>query len=119
MLFLSIVLGCGAICCPEQIVGILMLLSPIFFILGLVIGVGDLVLHIILMVYYYKGRGTGEFLDYYSKCMTPNRMTDDVRKAYDKLDHIDSEMTAFVALNFIGIALNYLSSFCSKKKEEN
>ena len=123
MLFLSFVLGCGAICCPEQILGLLMLLSPIFFILGLVIGVGDLVLHIILMVYYYKGRGTGEFLDYYndSKCMSEERkiMTDDVRKAYDKLDHIDSEMTAFVALNFIGIALNYLSSFCSKKKEEN
>ena len=98
-----------------------MLLSPIFFILGLVIGVGDLVLHIILMVYYYKGRGTGEFLDYYndSKCMSKERMTDVVRKAYDKLDHIDSEMTAFVALNFIGIALNYLSSFCSKKKKEN
>lgn len=121
MLFLSFVLGCGAICCPEQIMGILMLLSPIFFCLGLVIGVGDLVLHIILMVYYYKGRGTGEFLDYYNdnKCMTQNRMTDVVRKAYDKLDHIDSEMTAFVALNFIGIALNYLSSFCSNKKKEN
>ena len=39
-------------------------------------------------------------------------------ETYKKLDEIDTYMTAFVALNFIGFAFNYVGSCFIKEKKD-
>lgn len=98
---------------------IIVLCSPCICVAGCAIifgGIANLVLFIILMVNYYKGKTTGEFLDYYNNCEFVK--TSKIIDAYDKLDRLDSLMTAYVTLNFIGMFINCFSSSTAFKKEE-
>ena len=81
-------------------------------------GIVNLILFIILMVNFYKGKTTGDFLDYYNGCLS------EINKKYlegvfEKLDTLDSQMTAFVTLNFISIFLGCISAFVSQLKDGN
>ena len=111
----------GTICCGECALAILLPFLPVIFIVALFSGITNLVLFIIMMVNYYKGNTTGEFLDYYHNCMsdpTYKDMHEDLKDTFEKLDDLDSNFTAFVVLNFIGIFVNWLSSCFNKKKED-
>ena len=111
----------GTICCGECALAILLPFLPVIFIVALFSGITNLVLFIIMMVNYYKGNTTGEFLDYYNNCMSDPKykdMHEDLKDTFEKLDDLDSNFTAFVVLNFIGIFVNWLSSCFNKKKED-
>ena len=111
----------GTICCGECALAILLPFLPVIFIVALFSGITNLVLFIIMMVNYYKGNTTGEFLDYYHNCMSDSTykdMHEDLKDTFEKLDDLDSNFTAFVVLNFIGIFVNWLSSCFNKKKED-
>ena len=60
----------------------------------------NLILFIIIMVNFYKGKTTGEFLDYYNNCANKNRKLL-LKDSFEKLDTLHSLMTAFVTLNSI------------------
>lgn len=112
----------GVICCGECALAILLPCLPIILIVVIFSGITNLVLFIILMVNYYKGNTTGEFLDYYNNCMSGNKyqyMHTDLKDIFEVLDTLDSNVTAFVVLNFFGIFLNWISSCFNKKKEES
>ena len=111
----------GTICCGECALAILLPFLPVIFIVVLFSGITNLVLFIIMMVNYYKGNTTGEFLDYYNNCMSDSKykdMYEDLKDTFEKLDDLDSNFTAFVVLNFIGIFVNWLSSCFNKKKQD-
>ena len=111
----------GTICCGECALAILLPFLPVIFIVVLFSGITNLVLFIIMMVNYYRGNTTGEFLDFYTNCMNDDKyhdMKEDLKDTFEKLDDLDSNFTAFVVLNFIGIFVNWLSSCFNKKKED-
>lgn len=82
-------------------------------------GIADLVLLIIMMVNYYKGTTTGEFLDYYQDCLPDEYKNEDLKQVYKNLDEIDYNMTVLVVMNFVGMFLNYVGScFTNKKRKE-
>ena len=99
-------------CCGKCLASliILMLFISIFA------SIPSLVLFIIMMVNYYKGLTTGDFLDYYKDCLD-----DDLKKplesTYNKLHDLNKYFTAFVVLYFIEVFLNKISS-CLKKKDD-
>ena len=99
-------------CCGKCLASliILMLFISIFA------SIPSLVLFIIMMVNYYKGLTTGDFLDYYKDCLD-----DDLKKplesTYNKLHDLNKNFTAFVVLYFIEVFLNKISS-CLKKKDD-
>ena len=70
------------------------------------------------MVNYYKGTTTGEFLDYYNTCLTDDEKKP-LESTFNELDSIDSTMTAFVVLNFIGMGLNCIASCLGFANKEN
>ena len=112
---LMIFVAMSVLCCGEKAAIIILPCLPCIFIITLGSGIADLVLHIILMVYYYKGRTNGDFLDYYNKCLPAGTEKEKLRPTYESLDNLNSNVTAFVVLNFVGIALNYVASCCSKQ----
>ena len=121
-----IILGCSALvlivsyaslCCGENTFAIIIACFPYIVIVTLSSGLADFVLLIILLINYYKGRTNGEFLDYYNTCLSEPEKSN-ISETYKKLDEIDTYMTAFVALNFIGFAFNYIGSCFIKEKKD-
>lgn len=111
----------GVICCGDCILAILIPCFPVIIAVAIFSGITNFILFIILMVNYYKGNTTGEFLDYYNNCMSENKyhdMKEDLKDIFTDLDYLDSNVTAFVVLNFFGIFLGWISFCCSMKKEE-
>ena len=82
-------------------------------------GIVNLVLFIIMMVNYYKGNTTGEFLDYYEDCLEDDEKTKEIKNNYDKLNNLHKCITAFVCLNFIEIFLNACGSVLRKTKKDD
>ena len=118
---LVIIATFGAICCGECALALLLPCLPVIFIVVIFSGITNLVLFIIMMVNYYKGNTTGEFLDYYNNCLKDNKfkdLRDDIKSTFEELDGLDSNFTAFVVLNFIGIFLNWVTSFFNSGKKE-
>jgi len=116
---ISLIAALGTICCGE---GAALLIAPCAICIILVClfaGLVNFILFIILMVNYYKGKTTGEFLDYYDTCLEPTSQQL-LKGAYDKLHSLDSNMTAFVTLNFIQLFLGYIASCLGfNNKEKN
>lgn len=116
---LVIIATFGALCCGECALALLLPCLPVIFIVVIFSGITNLVLFIIMMVNYYKGNTTGEFLDYYNNCLTNQETTKNlIKPTFDELDGLDSNFTAFVVLNFIGIFLNWVTSFFNNGKKE-
>ena len=107
----------GALCCENKA---FIILAPSLVIMTLVTlfsGITNTILLIILLVNYYKGNSTGDFLDFYEKCLD-NDKKPYLMDAYNRLDKLNSNFTAFVVLNILGIILNTISS-CREKKDDD
>ena len=100
----------------EKCASVFIACLPIAIIVIALSGIVNLVLFIIMMVNYYKGNTTGEFLDYYEDCLENDEKTE-IKNIYDKLNNLHKCFTAFVCLNFIGIFLNGLGSIFRKKDD--
>jgi hypothetical protein len=108
----------GVLCCGEGALCILAACAPCIIVIVLFSGITNLVLYIIMLVNFYKGTTTGEYLQYYDECMAET----DKNKYYEiykELSSIHSDMTVFVILNAIGSFFNYLGSCFSKPPENN
>ena len=108
----------GAMCCGECAFVILLPFLPVIILSGIFSGIVNLILFIIMMVNYYKGYTTGEFLEYYNDCLD-NDDKEIFKGIYNKLNKLHSNFTAFVVLNFVGIFLNTVSSCLNKKKKDD
>ena len=107
----------GALCCENKA---FIILAPSLVIMTLVTlfsGITNTILLIILLVNYYKGNSTGDFLDFYEKCLD-NDKKPYLMDAYNRLDKLNSNFTAFVVSNILGIILNTISS-CREKKDDD
>ena len=107
---LAVIAEVGKLCCGE---GAALIIAPCAICMICVImfaGLTNFILFIILMVNYYKGTTTGEFLDYYNSTCLSEDEKKSLKSTFDELDSLDSIMTAFVTLNFIGIGLSCISS---------
>ena len=107
----------GVLCCENKA---FIILAPSLVIMKLVTlfsGITNTILLIILLVNYYKGNSTGDFLDFYEKCLD-NDKKPYLMDAYNRLDKLNSNFTAFVVLNILGIILNTISS-CREKKDDD
>ena len=118
---LSVLLALGSICFGENVLRLIapfaVCIVPVVSLSGLV----NFILFIILLVNYYKGTTTGEFLDYWNICLNETERQY-LKDPYDKLHSLHSVMTAFVVLNFIPLGLSFIG-FClgccnSEKKQE-
>ena len=105
-------------CCGEGALAILVPFLPCIICVAAFSGIVNLVLFIILMVNYYKGRTTGDFLDYYNKCADDGQKQL-LKTTFEELDSLDSNMTAFVVLNFIGMFFNIISSCLNIANKED
>ena len=106
----------GVLCCENKA---FIILAPSLVIMTLVTlfsGITNTILLIILLVNYYKGNSTGDFLDFYEKCLDSDKKPY-LMDAYNRLDKLNSNFTAFIVLNILGIILNIISS-CNEKKDD-
>ena len=87
--------------------------TPIILIIIILAGIANFILFIIMIVKYYKGRTTGEFIEFYEDCSFPEKGA--YLDVYNKLKKTHSYMTAFIVLNSIGIVLNYIGGFFFKR----
>ena len=69
LLFFMLICVCV---CQEKAACILLTCAPVILIVVICSGVADLVLFIIMLVNFYKGRTAGEFLDFYDECNYKN-----------------------------------------------
>lgn len=117
---LSVLLALGSICFGENV---LLLIAPFAVCIVPVVSLSGLVnfiLFIILLVNYYKGTTTGEFLDYWNICLNESERNF-LKDPYDKLHSLHSVMTAFVVLNFIPLGLSFIGfclGCCNKEKNQ-
>jgi hypothetical protein len=108
----------GFLCCGEGALCLLAACAPCIIVIVLFSGITNLVLFIILLVNFYKGRTTGEFLEYYSECLNDEEKVK-LFSEYTTLNNMHSYMTVFIILNSIGSFFNYLGSCFSKPPSEN
>ncbi len=107
---------CGCICCacflkdPYQC----LFCVPIFFVIGMIVGVGNLAAFITLMVFYFTGDISkyADFLD----CSNVNK--DKFIQDFKNLEDLRSAFITFMVLNIIGIVLNLISN-CLNKKDDS
>ncbi len=115
---LVMIVSFSAMCCGDSTLALLILpCIPYIIIIGLSSGCADFIMLIILMVNYYKGRTTGDFLDYYNTCLKEPEKNN-ITKVFSTLDEIDYNMTIFVILNLIGFSINYVGSCFIKQKKD-
>ena len=105
------------ICCEDCAKVLLIPLAFILIIISSFSGIVNLILFIIMMVNYYKGYSTGDFLDYYDDCMDNNNRNE-FNHIYKKLDRLNKYFTTFVCLNFISMFFSCVSSFLRKKNKD-
>ena len=114
---LVMIVSFSAMWCGDSTLALLILpCIPYIIIIGLSSGCADFIMLIILMVNYYKGRTTGDFLDYYNTCLKETEKNN-ITKVFSTLDEIDYNMTIFVILNLIGFSINYVGSCFIKQKK--
>lgn len=77
-------------------------------------GLAEFVLVIILLVNFYKGRTTGEFLDYHDYCTIPSLYNGNYyfNEAYDKMKKVYTYMTALIIMNFASFGLTCVLTCC-------
>lgn len=110
LIFISFFCIC---CCQEQGVCFLLACAPIILIVAICGGVADIVLFIIMLVKFYKGRTTGEFIDFYEQCGYFKE--NEYKSVYDELKKIHGYMTVFIVLNAVGIVFNYIGAITNKQ----
>lgn len=113
---LVIIMAISFACCQEAAACCLIFL-PIVFIVFIFSGVANLVLFIIMLVNFYKGRTTGEFLDFYNDCNYEKK--DDLAYTAETLKRIKNYMTVFIVLNSIAIFFNYVGAVLNKQSSKD
>ena len=87
LLYLILLTVCGGESCLP-ICAILTILSFLVIIISSII---NFIFFIIIIINYFKGNGTGEFLDYYEGCLDiRNRYI--LLDAYEKLDKLNKNL---------------------------
>ena len=109
IIFFSLI---GACFCGEGALCLFVACAPCIYIIVICSGLADLVLFIIMLVKFYKGRTTGEFIEFYNDCSFTNK--DEYLGVYNNLKKIRAYMTTFIVLNSIGIFFNYLGVILDK-----
>ena len=89
----------------------------VIFYLVLGAGIADIVLFIIMLVKFYKGRTTGDFIEFIEDCDYSDKAS--YASVVNELKTLKGYMTAFVVLNSIGVFFNYLGAFLNKKPSED
>ena len=118
-LFITVIAQIGNIFCGEKALLIIAPFAICIICVGLFAGLTNFILFMIMLVKYYKGKTTGEFLDFYEDCLDEEEQID-LEKTYNKLHDMNKYMTAFVALNFIQMGFNLFESCLSYfTKEKN
>ena len=103
----------SSFCCQEGAVAMLIGCSCCIITVFVFGGTADLVCLIIMLVNFYKGNTTGTFMDYYEKCNESLPFKNgDFNELYEKLSNVYSLMAAFIALNFVQMAFNYVGLCC-------
>ena len=103
----------SSFCCQEGAVAMLIGCSCCIITVFVFGGTADLVCLIIMLVNFYKGNTTGTFMDYYEKCNESLPFKNgDFKELYEKLSNVYSLMAAFIALNFVQMAFNYVGLCC-------
>ena len=106
---ISLITQIGVIICGEKAALIIAPFLLCIICVGLFAGLTNFILFMIMLVKYYKGKTTGEFLDFYEDCLDEQGKSN-LEETYDKLHDMNKYMTVFVALNFIQLGLNLLES---------
>ena len=117
VMILTFLATLAVLCCEDCAKAILIPLAVILIIISSFSGIVNLILFIIMMVNYYKGYSTGDFLDYYDDCMDNNNRNE-FNHIYKKLDRLNKYFTSFVCLNFISMLFSCGSSFLRKKNND-
>lgn len=110
--FITLMTQVGIIICGEKAALIILPFFICIICICLFAGLTNFILFMIMLVKYYKGRTTGEFLDFYEDCLDADEKSS-LEKTYNKLDDINKDMTVFVALNFVQLGLSMIESCLS------
>ena len=93
------------------------ILAPLFVIIILITTFSDItnfILFIIMIINYYKGYATLDFLKFYEKCLDDDKKPP-LKNIYNRLDQLNKNFIAFWILNIIAIISDIISSYCNKK----
>ena len=110
--FITLMTQVGIIICGEKAALIILPFFICIICICLFAGLTNFILFMIMLVKYYKGRTTGEFLDFYEDCLDAEEKSS-LENTYNKLDDINKDMTVFVALNFVQLGLSMIESCLS------
>lgn len=110
--FITLMTQVGIIICGEKAALIILPFFICIICICLFAGLTNFILFMIMLVKYYKGRTTGEFLDFYEDCLDADEKSS-LENTYNKLDDINKDMTVFVALNFVQLGLSMIESCLS------
>jgi len=113
LLFLTLFCVCF---CQDGVVKCLVTCAPVISFVSVGAGIADIVLYIIMLVKFYKGRTTGDFIEFINECDYPDKAL--YASVVNELQTLKGYMTAFVVLNSIGVFFNYLGTFINKKSSD-
>ena len=113
LLFLTLFCVCF---CQDGVIKCLVTCAPVISFVSVGAGIADIVLYIIMLVKFYKGRTTGDFIEFINECDYPDKAL--YASVVNELQTLKGYMTAFVVLNSIGVFFNYLGTFISKKSSD-
>ena len=115
-IILIIISGLIGYFCPKKYYFIL---APLFVIIILITTFSDItnfILFIIMIINYYKGYATLDFLKFYEKCLDDDKKPP-LKNIYNRLDQLNKNFIAFWILNIIAIISDIISSYCNKKDQ--
>ncbi len=96
--------------CGDAGEAILMVCTCCYACIGCIGGIAELVCIIILLVNFYKGTTTGEFLDWYEICEIEKDLKMNLLDTYLKLDKVYGYMTYLIILTFAQIIFNCIGT---------
>ena len=117
IIVLTILISLIAKCCIWIVVCLIPLI-PIIVLTSLFSRIIILILFIIMLVHFYKGYTTGEFLDYYKNCMERELQYDFI-SIYDDLNKLHKYVTALIILISLELFFSLIISCYEKKKNKN
>ena len=115
IIVLTILISLIAKCCIWIVVCLIPLI-PIIVLTSLFSRIIILILFIIMLVHFYKGYTTGEFLDYYKNCMERELQYDFI-SIYDDLNKLHKYVTALIILISLELFFSLIISCYEKKKK--
>ena len=106
LFILSTICKYCAVNCEESGAGLFMGCTGCYICAGAIGGLAEFVCVIILIVNFYSGTTTGEFLDWYENCNIIEPYKTGLKGAYKTLDEVYSYMIALIILTFAQMIFN-------------